>query len=75
MELWEKHRAYIPRRFVWSKWSSSSVSITFGLGRTSGPEFCQVVAELGDGFGPEPGAVIVNSSGLMPQKQRMFRSA
>jgi hypothetical protein len=53
MELWEKQHAYIPRRFVWSKWSSSPGSLT-SLGSTSCPEVLPGGAELGDGRHREP---------------------
>jgi hypothetical protein len=67
MELWGKQCAYIPRRFVWSKWSSSSSSITC-LGSTSWPEVLPGSVELGDSHRREPRQV----SAVTPLMTRWF---
>jgi hypothetical protein len=66
MELWEKQHAYIPREFVWSKWSSAdrfvhgrgwSSSSSFDhpvLAGSSWPEVLPRLRGCGDGRHWEP---------------------
>jgi hypothetical protein len=71
MELWEKAHAYIPREFIWSKWSSvdrfargrgwssSSSSDHPVLAGSSWPEVLSRVRGCGDGRHQKPRQVSV----------------
>jgi hypothetical protein len=82
MELWEKQHAYIPRRFVWLKWSNMITSIAVEVVELAqldhlswqdplGPRFCRWVAELGDGRHREPRQV---SAVTAPSMRRCFNN-
>jgi hypothetical protein len=84
MELWEKQHTYIPRRFVWSKWSSAdrfargrgwSSSSSFDhpvLAGSSWPEVLPGVRGYGDGHHQEPPSALWNA--LIESSKRLRRA-